>query len=157
MSIVLDGLLVVLFGTCAVLGWRRGFIKMLSGLLALVVASLASSVLCTPVATAIAPRAALPYGVVRLLCMIVLFILSYALMSFMLRTLNVVAKLPLLKWANKVLGLALGMASGALWVLFALGVVYTLAWLGWIPFLTHAVLEKTWLISWVVHRVPVIG
>lgn len=157
MSVLLDGLLVVLFGTCAALGWRRGFIKMLSGVLALVVASLVSSVLSTPAAAAIAPRAALPYDVVRLLCTIVLFILSYALMSFMLRTLNVVAKLPLLKWANKVLGLVLGMASGALWVLFALGVLYTLAWLGWLPFLTPAVLEKTWLISWVAHRVPIIG
>ena len=157
MAIVLDVLLVVLFCACAVSGWRRGFVKMLSGVLALVVASLVSSVLGTPVAIDIAPRTALPYGAVHLLCMIVMFILSYTLMSFMLRTLNVVAKLPLLKWANKVLGLVLGMASGALWVLFALGVVYTLAWLGWIPFLTHDVLEKTWLISWIAHRVPVTG
>ncbi len=157
MSILLDGLLVLLFGTCVYLGWRRGFIKMLSGLLALVVASLVSSVLSTPIAAAMAPRTALPPSVVRLLCSIVLFILSYALMSVMLRTLNVVAKLPLLKFANKVLGSVVGILSGVLWVLFALGVIYTLAWLGWLPFLTPAVLEKTWLISWVVGKVPLLG
>lgn len=157
MSVLLDGLMILLFGLCAWSGWRRGFIKMLSGLLALVVASLASSVLSSPIAAAIAPRSPLPPVVVSLLCSIVLFILSYALMTFMLRTLNVVAKLPLLKFANKALGLAVGMASGILWVLFAMGVLYTLAWLGWIPFLTPAVMAKTHLISWLSGLLPAIG
>ena len=157
MSILLDGLLIVLFGACAFWGWKRGFIKMLSRLIALVVASLVSSVVSTPIATAIAPRTALSLPTVCVMCSIVLFVLSYVLMSVMLRTLDVVAKLPLLKLANQVLGLVVGAVSGLLWSLFALGVIYTLAWLGWIPFLTTAVLEKTWLISRLVGLVPNLG
>lgn len=227
---LLDGLMVVLFALCIVLGWHRGFIKTVSGLIALVAAVLVASVLSGPIANlvyhntveptvmatleeqiegSLLPSAAELDGVlekmpgfvtnllkagnldsgaaildkmdgtdggatvaqritqqvitpivlplIEMLCSVVLFILTYILAAILLRVLNVVAKLPLLKQLNKVLGLVAGVVNGALWVLFAVGVLQALAWLGWVNGLTPAVLNDTVLISWLSTLLPVIG
>ena len=41
-----------------------------------------------------------------------------------------------------------------LWVLFAISVAYTLAWLNCVPTLTPSALEGTWLISWLSGLLP---
>lgn len=157
MSVLLDGLLLLLIGMNMVSGWRRGFIKVFSGLLALAVATVVASFLGNPIASAIAPNTALDPTLVQLLCAIALFAVTYGLMAFMLRSLDLVAKIPLVKHLNKVVGLGVGALCGLLWAVFAVGVLQTLAKLGWLPFLTPAVLEKTWLISWVSGLLPTIG
>lgn len=53
MTYVFDGLLLVLFALCVWLGWKRGFIKTVSGLIALVVAVLVASAFSAPIATAV--------------------------------------------------------------------------------------------------------
>lgn len=147
MSVLLDTLMILLFSLCVVSGWRRGFIKMLSGLISLVAASLISSLLSGFLATLLAPQSALAVPVLRMLCSLVLFSVIYGLSSILLRPLNLVAKLPVLKQCNSLLGIAVGAVSGALWVLFAISIAYTLAWLRCFPALTPSVLEGTWLVS----------
>ena len=148
MSVLLDGLMLLVFVLCVVSGWRRGFIKVLGGLLALIAATVVSSVVKPLVVPVIAKHATLPLPLVQLLCSIVLFLLVYAATGVLFRCLDVIAKLPLIKQLNRLLGLAAGIVSGVLWVLFAMGVVTALALLGWIPSLTPTVLEETQLISW---------
>ena len=154
MSALLDGLMILLFSLCVISGWRRGFVKMLSGVIALVAATLLSSLLCGPIAALLLPRSALAVPVLEMLCSMMLFSVIYGLASFLLRPLNLVAKLPVLKQCNSILGLAVGVVSGVLWVLFAISVVYTLAWLNCVPALTPSALEGTWLISWLSGLLP---
>lgn len=156
MSILLDGLMILLFLLCVLSGWRRGFVKMLGGVIALVAASLLSSLLCRPIASLLAPHTALAVPVLEMLCSLVLFALVYGLVALLLRPLHLVTKLPLLKQINKVLGLLVGAVSGVLWVLFAMSVAYTLAWLDYIPALTPSVMEGTWLISRLSELLPAV-
>ena len=58
---------------------------------------------------------------------------------------------------NKVLGLALGVVCGALWVLLVACALQLLVRVGWIPALTEAVIAKTWIVSRVVALLPSIG
>lgn len=157
MAILLDVLMVLLLGGAMASGWRRGFIKVLGGLLALAAATLASAWLSDPIATLFIPQSSADPAVVQLICLVVLFAVTYALVAFVLRWLNLVAKLPLIKQLNKVLGLAVGTLSGALWVLITVCALQILARVGWIPALTEAVIEKTWLVSRVAALLPSIG
>ncbi len=220
MAYVLDALLIVLFALCVIAGWRRGFVKTASGLIALAAAVAVSVLLSSTVADlayskAVEPRitatleeqladSTLPVAqrvdnaleqmpgfatallaargldsgeavLARLevedaassvaqgitdqviapvvmpvfegVCAVLLFILAYVVAAILLRLLNVVARLPLIKGLNKALGLVAGVCSGALWVVFAVGLLITLAYLGWIPALTPEVLDGTLLIS----------
>lgn len=156
MSFLLDGLMILLFALCVTSGWRRGFIKMLSGVIALVAASLLSSLLSGPLASLLAPNSALTMPMIQMLCSLVLFSVIYGLATALLRPLNLVAKLPVLKQCNSLLGFAIGAVSGVLWVLFAISVAYTLAWLNCIPALTPSTLEETWLISWLGECLPAV-
>ena len=81
------------------------------------------------------------------LCAILLFILVYMAALLLLRVLDLVARIPFIKQLNRGLGLVVGVCSGALWVIFAVGVITTLTYLCWIPALTPEVLEGTLLIS----------
>ena len=81
------------------------------------------------------------------LCAILLFILVYMAALLLLRVLDLVARIPFIKQLNRGLGLVAGVCSGALWVIFAVGVITTLTYLCWIPALTPEVLEGTLLIS----------
>ncbi|MBR2319808.1 MAG: CvpA family protein [Clostridia bacterium] len=157
MSFLLDGLMVLLLILCMVSGWRRGFIKVFGGLLALAAATLVSAWLSDPIAAMIIPKTEADPALVQLLCLVGLFAIAYALVAFLLRSLNLIAKLPLLKQLNKVLGVAVGAVSGVLWVVFAVCALQMVARLGWIPALTEAVIEKTWLVSWVAAQLPTIG
>ena len=81
------------------------------------------------------------------LCAILLFVLVYMAALLLLRVLDLVARIPFIKQLNRGLGLVAGVCSGALWVIFAVGVITTLTYLCWIPALTPEVLEGTLLIS----------
>lgn len=157
MSVLLDLLLVVLLSVSIMSGWRRGFVKIFGGLLALVAATMVSAWLSDPIASLFVPKSTKDPATVQLICMVVLFAITYALVAFLLRSLNLIAKLPLIKQLNKVLGLAAGVVSGVLWVLFVTCALQLLARVGWIPALTEAVIEKTWLVSWVAGMLPSIG
>ena len=50
MSVLLDGLMILLLGLSMVAGWRRGFLKVLGGLLALAAATVATALLGEPLA-----------------------------------------------------------------------------------------------------------
>lgn len=157
MAILLDVLVVLLFGASIVSGWRRGFVKVFGGLLALVAATLVSAWLSEPIAALFIPKSAKDPVVVQLICVVVLFAITYALVAFLLRSLNLIAKLPLIKQLNKVLGLVVGVLSGLLWVLFVVCALQMLTRAGWIPALTEAVIAKTWFVSWVAEMLPSIG
>lgn len=230
MAYLFDGLLIVLFVLCVYIGWRRGFIKTVSGLIALTAAVILSTALCGPIAnlvytnaiepgvtaslesrfsTEVLPEAAeidmalenLPplvtnlleasevgngeavlakletLGVgetaataikdrvitpivlplIQMLCSVILFILIYVIAKIVLRVLDLVAKLPVLKQLNGMLGVVAGVLTGAAWVIFAARILFTLAGLGWIEWLTPAVMGQTWLASFANGLLPVIG
>lgn len=154
MAILLDVLMVLLFVLCVWSGWRRGFVKVLGGVLALVAATLVSVLFSASVADAVADKVSLQLPLVQLICSVALFAVTFAVVSFVLRSLDVVAKIPLIKQLNKVLGLAVGVLSGVLWVWFAINVLKLVAPLGWIPALTPAVLGETRLITWLGAMLP---
>lgn len=220
MNFVFDILLLALFVLFIILGYKRGFIKTVSGLVALVVAVLLASSLSGPIAngvytgtvhptvlnaleeeisTEVLPSeteldtaienmpgwisALLAVGEVgdgaaildkvdavemgksaantimdvvvtplvlpmmQMLCSVLLFLVAYIVVSLLLGLLDLVAKLPILKQLNKILGLIAGVATGALWVIFAARILYLLAWMGIGEWLTPAILDDTWLVS----------
>ena len=229
MTYVFDGLLLILFALCVWLGWKRGFIKTVSGLIALVVAVLVASTFSAPIATAVYDGSVEPAVVtaleehisdevlpdeaeldtaieklpsfvtmllkagemdsgaailakvdgvdagknaartitdhvitpivlplMQMLCSVLLFLLAYIVVSLVLRVLDLVAKLPVLKQINNALGLLAGAVTGALWVIFAARILFTLAWLGVAEWLSPAVLEQTWLVSFANGLIPTI-
>ena len=79
-------------------------------------------------------------------CMLLLFIILLLVLTVLLKMLDVIAKLPLLKQLNKLLGVVAGVAQGLLWVFFAVSVLQLVANLGWIDVLTPALLEETILL-----------
>lgn len=230
MAYLFDGLLIALFALCVYIGWRRGFIKTVSGLIALVAALLVSSALCAPIANAVytnaveptvtatleeqfaaevMPEAAeidaalekLPTFVINLLdagemgngeavlakldtvaagetvavammekvitpvvlpllemlCSVILFVLIYIIARLVLRVLDVVAKLPVLKQLNGLLGVVGGAVTGAVWVVFAARILFLLAGFGWFEWLTPNLLEQTILASFVNGLLPGMG
>ena len=60
MNYVFDGLLVVLVALCVWAGWRRGFVRTVSGLLALIAAVLVAAVFSGPIAKAVYESAVEP-------------------------------------------------------------------------------------------------
>lgn len=227
MKYLVDGLLVLLFALCVYIGWRRGFIKTVSVLIALVVALLVSTTFAGPIAnwvysgkvepavaatleeqfaTEILPESGeidvalekLPAFVtglleagevgdgeailgkvdtlaagetaaqaimdkvitpivlplLEMLCSTVLFVLVYFAAMIVLRLLDLVAKLPVLKQLNGLLGVVAGVLTGAVWVVFAARILFTLAWMGVAAWLTPAVMEETWLASFANGLLP---
>ena len=90
----------------------------------------------------------------QMLISVILFLLAYVVASILLRVLDVVAKLPLLKQLNHLLGLAAGALTGALWVVFLARLLFVLAWLGVAAWLSPEVLEGTWLASFANGLIP---
>lgn len=86
---------------------------------------------------------------------LVLFILAHIAAGLLLRVLDVVAKLPLLKQVNKSLGAVAGVFSGVLWVLFAVSVIQIVAALGKADSVINMqVLNDTLLTNWLVGVNP---
>ena len=228
MAYLFDVLLVALFALCVFFGWRRGFIKTVSGLIALAAAVLVSSALCGPIAQwvytgtleptisstleAQLPAEVLPGAdeidvaleklpsfvtdllvvgevgdgeavlsklgtvangenlaaaitekvitpivlpLLEMLCSVILFVVVYFIAMLVLRLLNLVAKLPVLKQLNGLLGVVAGVITGAVWVIFAARILYVVAGLGWIEWLTPAMLDQALLVPLVNGLIPV--
>ena len=229
MSYLLDAVLIVLFALCVWIGWKRGFIKTVSGLIALAVAVIVASTFSTPIANAVYTGTVEPavlstleekinsevlptaeqldaaidempslvatllevgdmgsgaaileqvdavesgksaastitdcvvtpivLPLMQMLCSVVLFAAAYLIASILLRVLDLVAKLPVLKQLNSVLGVVAGALTGAAWVIFAARILFTLAWLGVAERLTPEVLEQTWVVTFANSLIPTI-
>lgn len=229
MSYLLDAVLVILFAICVWIGWKRGFIKTISGLIALVLAVIVAATFSAPIANGVYTGSVEPAVMITLeehisgevlpseedldtaiekmpglvatlleagdmgsgaailehvdnvdvgksaartitdhvvtpivlpllqmLCSVLLFLATYLIASIVLRVLDLVAKLPVLKQLNSVLGVVAGALTGAAWVIFAARIFFTLAWLGVAQWLSPEVLEQTWLLSFVNGLIPTI-
>lgn len=227
MIYLFDVLMVALLVLCVWLGWHRGFVRTVGGLMALIAAVLVAAVFSGPIAKAIYGNTVEPkvmaamegyvegkvlpdaeqldkaldrmpdlvsdmldssgldsgaailekidfvradetaaacitrkaitpvvLPLIKTLCSVVLFALAYVLALLAARALNVVAKLPLIKQANRLLGLFAGLATGALWVLFAIRLLYAVAAFGVWPWLSPARLDGTLLISFIKNALP---
>lgn len=227
MIYLFDVLIVALFVLCVWLGWERGFVRTVGGLLALIAAVLVAAVFSGPIAKAIYNGTVEPkvmdaletyveghvlpdeaqldraldrmpdlvssmlensglnsgaavlekidfvradetaaacitrkvitpvvMPLIKTLCSVVLFALAYGLALLAARALNVVAKLPLIKQANRVLGLLAGGITGLLWVLFAIRLLYAVASMGVFDWLRP---DDTWLIAGIKNFLPSVG
>lgn len=230
MIYLFDVLMVALVVLCVWLGWHRGFVRTVGGLVALIAAVLVSAVFSGPIAKAIYANTVEPkvmevlethvegqilpdaaqldaalermpelvssmlnnsglgsgaevlakidfvradetaaagiarqvitpvvLPLIRTLCSVVLFALAYVLALLAARALNVMTKLPLIKQANRLLGLFGGAITGVLWMLFAIRLLYSVAAFGVFPWLTPARLDGTLLISFVKTILPAVG
>ncbi len=87
---------------------------------------------------------------IKALCSLLLFFIAYIAASIVLRVLNIIAKLPLLKQLNKTLGLIGGVVSGALWALLAVTVIQVLAATGSADSaITLQTVSETVVVNWV--------
>ena len=92
---------------------------------------------------------------VEAICSLLLFLITRIVAGILLRGVDLVAKLPLLKQVNKALGAVAGVVSGVLWVLFAVSVVQVAAALGTADStINTAVLGDTLLTNWLVTVNP---
>lgn len=87
---------------------------------------------------------------VKAICSLVLFFITYIVASILLKVLDLVAKLPLLKQLNKTLGLVGGIVSGALWALLAVTVMQVLAATGAADgAITLQTIGETTVVNWI--------
>ncbi len=92
---------------------------------------------------------------VEMVTALVLFLLAYIAAGILLRMLDLVAKLPLLKQINKSLGFVAGVLSGALWVLLAVSILQLIASFGSADSLINmTTVDNTLLIKWLVSFNP---
>ena len=82
----------------------------------------------------------------EMLCSTILFTVVYFIAMFLLRLLNVVAKLPVLKQINSILGLVAGAFTGLIWAIFAARILFVVAGFGWFEWLTPAMLDQGMLV-----------
>lgn len=88
-------------------------------------------------------------AVLEPICSLLLFILLNFVLGWIFRALNLLAKFPLVKQANKLLGVVAGVAQGLLWVFFAVSVMDVLASTGLFTALTPEVLDSTHIVAWI--------
>lgn len=84
----------------------------------------------------------------KALSMMLLFLILLIALTLVFKMFDLVAKLPLLKQLNKGLGFVAGVAQGALWVLLVATVLQLVAEVGWLDFLTPALLKETVVLRW---------
>lgn len=93
-------------------------------------------------------------AVLEPICSLVLFLVLHFVLGWLLRTLNLLAKIPLVKQANKALGVVAGAIQGLLWACFAVSLMDVLAATGLFSFLTPQVLESTLVVHWLTTVSP---
>ena len=84
----------------------------------------------------------------NLFTILLLFFLFQFIISLILKLLNVLAKLPVLKQANKTLGIVAGVVQGALWALLIATILQAVAATGLIPMVSEELLDSTILVKW---------
>ena len=85
--------------------------------------------------------------VIKAVCTLLLFLVLLIVLTILFKALDLVAKLPLLKQLNKLLGVVAGAALGLLWVFVFVAVLQLVANMGWVDGITPAVLEDTFVVS----------
>ncbi len=112
--------------------------------------------MATQVSEELVQPVALP--VLELVIGIVLFLLTAVLALVVLRLLDKVFRLPVLRRLNGGLGLATGAVTGAIWVLVAVSIVQILAFVGGdgSP-VNMSVLEQTHVVRWLSQLNPLSG
>jgi len=94
----------------------------------------------------------------RTLCTLLLFLVMLLVAHLVLRVLDIIAKLPLLKQLNKGLGGVAGVVSGILWVLFVTSVVQIVAAVSSPDFvINQTVLSETHVFQWLMNINPLAG
>lgn len=89
---------------------------------------------------------------------LLLFLIGLVAAHLVLRVLNVLAKLPLLKQLNNTLGLAAGVVSGVLWVLFLGCILQVVAAVsGSDALINQTVVEQTYLLRFISGFNPLSG
>lgn len=95
---------------------------------------------------------------IKAISSLLLFLIAYIAAGIVLRVLNIVAKLPLLKQLNKTLGLVGGIVSGALWALLAVTVLQVLAATGAADgAITLQTIGETTVVNWIAGVNPLGG
>lgn len=92
--------------------------------------------------------------VLEVVCSLLLFFLFQVIISLILKLLNVLTKLPVLKQANKTLGIVAGVVQGALWAFLIATLLYALAATGLIPMVSNDLLDSTILVKWLADVNP---
>lgn len=87
-------------------------------------------------------------------CSLILFLLLHPVMSWALKALNLLTKIPGIKQVNKSLGVVAGVAQGITWVFFAVLLIDVFAAAGVIATLTPQVVDQSVLVSWLVSINP---
>ncbi len=87
---------------------------------------------------------------IKAICSLLLFFIVYIVAAILLKMLDIVAKLPLLKQVNKALGLVGGIVLGALWALLAVTVLQILAATGVAgDTVTLQTIADTTIVNWI--------
>ena len=93
--------------------------------------------------------------VLKALCSLILFFLFQLIISLILKFLNVLTKLPVLKQANTTLGIVAGVIQGALWALLIVSILQAVAATGLIPLVSDELLQSTILVKWLAEVNPI--
>lgn len=93
-------------------------------------------------------------AVLEPICSLVLFFVLQFVLGWVMRALNLLTKIPVLKQANKALGVVAGILKGVLWAFFAVSLIDVLAASGLFTFLTPQVVESTMLVAWLATISP---
>lgn len=110
----LDIILLVLIGTGAVLGFAKGFLRQLAGLLGLIVGLLAAKALYATVADEVFSQVTDDAGLARGLAFVAIWLLVPLLFLLVASLLTRAMEAVSLGWLNRLLGAALGAAKYAL-------------------------------------------
>ncbi len=107
MSILFDIITILIFVLFAWIGYKRGFIKTLTLTVSTVLSILVSNFIITLLRIS-------QSGNTPLIILIVTFVVIYAVLSLLMKIVNLAAKLPIISTINKILGLACGLIFGFL-------------------------------------------
>ncbi len=136
-------------------GWKRGFVKKLLGLVSTVISLIFSIILYNPISKFISESSLGAFVrenvynflqekgeqllktdvavetastiIINTISFIIIIILAKILVTILSEVLNIASKFPVIKQANKVLGMAIGLVSGLLICYIAIGVMKNLS------------------------------
>ncbi len=107
MLITFDAVVVIIMALIIIRAWFKGFSGMLLSVVSFIISAAAAWFLY-PVLARTLDNGKLPYTVWCGIAMIIIYIVSLAVCTLLSLVVNMFFKLPVLKTANKALGLALG-------------------------------------------------
>lgn len=136
-------IVMIIIGACAIQGLSEGFIRTTFRLV-LNIAVLALSIFLTPILLKIVFRNLLQNGT-EALNQLFLLIIVFALLRFGVRvivtSLDIIAKLPILKTLNRLLGFVAGLAQGVVfvWIMFMIASIFSTTTFGiWVETMSSA-------------------